>query len=39
MMSRILTAAIGATLALAGTTGSTNAQQEFPTSRVQLMVA
>ena len=39
MMSRILTAAIGATLALAGTTGSTNAQQDFPTKPVQLMVA
>ena len=39
MMSRILTAAIGAALALAATTGSTGAQQDFPTKPVQLMVA
>ena len=39
MMSHIVTATIGAALALAATTGSTGAQQDFPTKPVQLMVA
>src|SRR5262249_5232067 len=39
MISHIVTAAIGAALALAATTGSTRAQQDFPTKPVQLMVA
>src|SRR6266511_1115101 len=39
MMSQIVTATIGAILALAATTGSTGAQQDFPTKPVQLMVA
>jgi tripartite-type tricarboxylate transporter receptor subunit TctC len=39
MISHIVTAAIGAALALAATTGSTGAQQDFPTKPVQLMVA
>src|SRR5215475_14152337 len=39
MMSHIATAAIGAALALAATTGSTGAQQDFPSKPVQLMVA
>ena len=39
MMSHIVTATIGAALALAATTGNTGAQQDFPTKPVQLMVA
>ena len=39
MISHIVTAAIGVALALAATTGSTGAQQDFPTKPVQLMVA
>src|SRR6266516_2944399 len=39
MMSHIATATIGAALALAATTGSTGAQQDFPSKPVQLMVA
>jgi tripartite-type tricarboxylate transporter receptor subunit TctC len=39
MMPHILTATIGAALALAATTGSAGAQQDFPTKPVQLMVA
>ena len=39
MMSRIVTATIGAALALAATTGSAGAQQDFPNRPVQLMVA
>jgi tripartite-type tricarboxylate transporter receptor subunit TctC len=39
MMSHIVTATIGAALALAAMTGSTGAQQDFPTKPVQLMVA
>ena len=39
MMSHIVTATIGAALALAATTGSTGAQQDFPTKPVQLIVA
>src|SRR4029079_12732953 len=39
MMSHIVTATIGAALALAATTASTGAQQDFPTKPVQLMVA
>jgi len=38
-MSHIVTATIGATLALTATTASTGAQQDFPTKPVQLMVA
>jgi tripartite-type tricarboxylate transporter receptor subunit TctC len=39
MISHIVTATIGAALALAATTGSAGAQQDFPTKPVQLMVA
>ena len=39
MMSHIVTATIGAALALATTTGSVGAQQDFPSKPVQLMVA
>src|SRR5438067_1443700 len=39
MMSHIVTATIGAALALTATTASTGAQQDFPTKPVQLMVA
>jgi len=39
MMSHIVTATIGAALALAATTGSVGAQQDFPSKPVQLMVA
>src|SRR5262249_12843023 len=39
MISHIVTAAIGVALALAATTASTGAQQDFPTKPVQLMVA
>jgi tripartite-type tricarboxylate transporter receptor subunit TctC len=39
MISHIGTATIAAALALAATTGSTGAQQDFPTKPVQLMVA
>ena len=39
MMLHIVTATIGAALALAATTGSVGAQQDFPTKPVQLMVA
>ena len=34
MISHIVTATIGAALALAATTGSTDAQQDFPTKPV-----
>jgi tripartite-type tricarboxylate transporter receptor subunit TctC len=39
MISHIVTATIGAALALAATTGSAGAQEDFPTKPVQLMVA
>src|SRR5262245_8483252 len=39
MMSHIATATIGAALALAATTGSVGARQDFPSKPVQLMVA
>src|SRR5215813_2576987 len=39
MISHIVTAAIGVALALAATTGSAGAQENFPTKPVQLMVA
>src|SRR5262249_28674904 len=39
MISHIVTATIGAALALAATTGSAGAQENFPTKPVQLMVA
>jgi tripartite-type tricarboxylate transporter receptor subunit TctC len=39
MISHIVTATIGAALALAATTGSASAQENFPTKPVQLMVA
>src|SRR6266545_2883968 len=39
MISHIVTATIGAALALAATIGSAGAQQNFPTKPVQLMVA
>jgi tripartite-type tricarboxylate transporter receptor subunit TctC len=39
MMSHIVTVTIGTALALAATAGSVDAQQDFPTKPVQLMVA